>query len=121
MTKVQTWSSRRIFYAVANFVIGLVFFVVGGWFGQWGFTWNLWIVIKDIFHSHELRAVPFYTMGIYSLNWHTAYFETCAASASGCVGGVPADYVVSQDIGFLVSAIEVAWFCYLVWRSLKVQ
>jgi hypothetical protein len=122
MTMVRTWSSRRVFRVVANFVIGLVFFVVGGWFGQWGFTWNLGNVIKDIFHSGEFRAVPFYSMGNYGLNWHTAFFETCTASASGCVGGVPAEYVISQDIGFvIVSAIEVVWFCYLVWRSVKVQ
>lgn len=107
---------------VANFVVGLFFFVVGGWFGQWGFTWNLRRVIEDIFRSHEFRAVPNYSMGNYGLNWHVAFFETCAVSASGCVGGVPADYVISQDSAFLVvSALEVVWFCYLLWRSFKVQ
>jgi hypothetical protein len=122
MTKAQTSSSRRVLLAVANFVIGLVFFVVGGWFGQWGFTWNLFKVIRDIFQSGEVRAIPFSTMGNYGLNWHTAFFETCAVSASGCVGSVPADYVISQDILFvLVSILEVVWFCYLVWRSFRVQ
>jgi hypothetical protein len=122
MTKVQTWSSRRVLLGVANLVIGLVFFVVGGWFGQWGFTWNLRRVIEDIFRSGEFRAIPFSSMGNYGLEWHVAYFETCAVSASGCVGGVPANYVISQDILFVfASVLEVVWFCYLVWRSFKVQ
>lgn len=122
MTKVQARRSRRILFGVANFAIGLFFFVVGGWLGQWGFTWNLRIVFSDIYHSGRIRAIPFYSMGNYGLVWNSAYFVNCPISAFGCVGDVPAQYVITQDIGFLVlSAFEVAWFCYLVWRSFKVQ
>jgi hypothetical protein len=118
----QTWTRGRIVRVLANFVIGLAFFVAGGWFGQWGFTWNLRKVLVDIIHSGEFRAVPASSMGNYGLVWHTAYFETCGISASGCVGGVPADYVVYQDaLFFVVSMLEVVWFLYLVWRSVKVQ
>jgi hypothetical protein len=118
----QTWTRGRIVRVLANFVIGLAFFVAGGWFGQWGFTWNLGKVIRDIYHSGMIRAVPFYSMGNYGLTWHTAYFVGCAASAFGCVGDVPAQYVVTQDALFIVaSAIEVVWFFWLVWRSLRVQ
>jgi hypothetical protein len=122
MTSGRTWSSTRVVRMVANFLIGVVFFVVGGWCGQWGFTWNLTRVLVDILRSGEFRAVPFYTFGNYSLNWHVAFFETCATSASACVGGVPAGYVISSDIGVVfVSVLEVIWFCYLLWRSFRVQ
>lgn len=122
MIRGQTWNRRRTVRVIANFVIGLAFFVVGGWFGQWGFTWNLAKVIRDIRNSGEFRAVPFYSMGNYGLDWHTAFFETCGISASSCVGGVPSGYVVSQDTLFIfVSLLEVVWFLYLVWRSVRVQ
>jgi hypothetical protein len=121
MTRVQIWSSRRLFLGLANFVIGLVFFIVGGWLGQWGFTCNLRNVLEDIYNSGRIRAIPFYSMGNYGLAWHSAYFVNCPTSVFGCVGDVPAEYVITEDVGFLVlSAFELAWFCYLVWRSFKV-
>ena len=113
---------KRVLRMVANFAIGVAFFVVGGWFGQWGFTWNLWNVIKDIYRSGWIRAVPFYSMGNYGFTWNTAFFVGCPVSSFGCVGDVPAQYVITHDVGFLVvSALEVVWFCYLLWRSFKVQ
>lgn len=114
--------ATRFLRIVTNFAIGVAFFVVGGWFGQWGFTWNLRNVMKDIFNSRQFRAVPFATMGNYGYNWHTAFFIGCPVSSYGCVGDIPAQYVIGQDAIFLgVSVLEILWFCYLLWRSFNVQ
>jgi hypothetical protein len=120
MAKVQTWTLERVLLGVTNFAIGLVFFVVGGWLGQWGFTWNLRNVLVDIYHSGRIRAIPFYSMGNYGLVRHVAYFVGCPISPFGCVDDVPAQYVITGDFAFLVLGVfEALWLCYLLWRSFK--
>ena len=95
-----------------------MFFILGGYLGQWTFTVNAKRVLEDIFHSGMLRAVPAYTVGPYGLSWHVAFFVGCGSST--CVDDIPLEYVLSSDILLLaVGALEVIWFVYLVWRSVK--
>lgn len=102
----ERWNRRRMVRVAGNLLIGITFFIVGGWLGQWTFTVNAFRVLGDIVHSRLLRAVPAYTLGQYSLSWHVAFFVGCGNST--CVDDVPLEYVLSSDILLLaVSTVEV--------------
>jgi hypothetical protein len=116
--KIKAWNGQRAIRIAANLLIGVMFFILGGYFGQWAFTVNAKRVLEDIFYSGMLRAVPAYAVGPYGLSWHVAFFVGCGGST--CVDDIPFEYVLSSDILLLaVSVLEVVWFVYLVWRSVK--
>jgi hypothetical protein len=95
-------NGKRTIEAAANLLAGIVFFVLGGYLGQWTFTVNALRVLGDILHTGMWRAIPGYTVGPYSLSWHVAFYD------------------LSSSIALLaVSALEVIWFLHLVWRSIK--
>jgi hypothetical protein len=88
--------------------------------GQWGFTCNLKKVLEDIWRTGQFRAVPTYTMGNYGLNWRTSTWVYCGTET--CVGGIPWGEVLSTYTFLLVvTIVEIVWFSYLVWRSVRIR
>jgi hypothetical protein len=105
---------------IGNFLTGIMFFVVGGWLGQFSFTLASIYTIIDIFHSQELR-IPFYTVNwAYGISWRTATYLQCEAAAASCTGAVPLTELFQFGIGILaISIVEVVWFYRLVRSSVR--
>jgi hypothetical protein len=108
---------------VVNFAIGIVFFFVGGWLGQFSFAMASIYTLADMLHSLELRRIPFYTSPInwaYGMSWRTATFIQCEAAAPTCTGSVPLAVVSQFGLAILaISVVESFWFYRLVRASVR--
>jgi len=99
---IKERENKRMVGFVVNLLIGIAFFILGGYFGQWTFTVNVLRVLEDTIHSGMLRALPAYTVGPYDLSWHVAFFD-----------------LTPSILMIFVSLLEFVWFLKLVSDSAR--
>lgn len=105
---------------ISQVLIGVLFFVAGGWLGQFGFTVSVIRALEDNVHSGQFRSLPEFAFDpgswMYGLRWHKATAILCPAAATTCVGVLPA-LAVLEWLGIVaLFVLEFLWFWFLLVR-----